>query len=1081
MHKVTFITNCDTYLEPIFVEDCKKAPEPQELQRDGYTFAGWYVGKTEWVFIGYVVTEDMTIEAMWTPNTNTLSFDGNGATSGAMSSVTGITDSIIELPNNAFIRNGYDFLGWSTTKDGEVEIENGAEYQMGTKNATLYAVWQEQETVTYTVIIVDKNTGKPISGVNVYIQAEKDEYATVYGRGKTDENGVFTASVEPSKAKYVSIENVPAGYVFDDFYDMGETGVEIKIGTEIIKDHGGFGSVSLELGSVMCDFTLNTLVYNKETGEVENGTVTLSELFASGKKAVMLNFWFTTCTYCIEEFPYIQKAYEKYGDEIEIIGINAYPTDRESAVIQFLKYFAEDGYYTDDGCALTFPMAIDTLGIQSAFGITANPTTVIIDRYGVVSMFQVGAVVSERYFINAFRHYTADNYEQALYSSIYDLSLIAKPDVEMSGESEIKDAVVNGDINISFKPETEGGDAEYAWPFIVYEKDGEMCLASTNMELDNSYCILYATVELKAGQAIMFDYFASTERYNDVLYIFVDGKEIYTISGVMDDWQTYCPWVATEDGKYEVAFCYFKDESDLEGEDRVYLDNFRVVEKEEITAPTYIPRYAATNRINGVQFANYIDIFLNERDGYYHVGSENGPILLANLMGYTQFSNESVCTCVVENGEFIIDGADVYDSFMNYCSYAANSRIYGYCPVTEELRGYLEAFVMRFGYESDENTWLQLCSYYDAYGTDGQLEDPIKGLATFSAFDVVVTPEGSEGFLNTVTYQQVIMPRGYLYKFVPTKSGVYRITSNADQEVDGWVFTGSLEQWINENNGNRILFTDSSVSERYCLELLVDKDGDGHYEKDTENVSMIAYFEAGETYYIDIAYYDVYAMGTFTFDVKYVSESLDVFVEASPGPFTFDEYSGDIIAGGINVALCDDDSDPRYGYYCHLLEDGSLGSIVYVDFVLPTYIFNTASLTQLIENDAFNMFMTETDRTAYVYRVNYYDKGGIEALENLWGADFEEFWETYQMEDVINGVYHGAGPDYTDAMRAYLNKLEDGTDGVSDDIIYPERQGCVAVDENLAVMLQALMDKFTFEGIENSWTKLCYYYLTLSE
>ena len=105
----------------------------------------------------------------------------------------------------------------------------------------------------------------------------------------------------------------------------------------------------------------------------------------------------------------------------------------------------------------------------------------------------------------------------------------------------------------------------------------------------------------------------------------------------------------------------------------------------------------------------------------------------------------------------------------------------------------------------------------------------------------------------------------------------------------------------------------------------------------------------------------------------------------------------------------------------------------------------------------------------------------MEALENLWGADFEEFWEMYQMDDVINGVYHGAGPDYTDAMRAYLNKLEDGTNGVSDDIIYPERQGCVAVDENLAVMLQALMDKFTFEGVENSWTKLCYYYLTLSE
>ena len=176
---------------------------------------------------------------------------------------------------------------------------------------------------TYTVLVVDKNTGKPIPNVNIYVQSEKDAYATAHARGKTDANGVFTANVEPSKAKYVCIENVPEGYAYDEFYDMGTTGVEIKIGTEIIKNHDGFEGGSLQLGSVMYDFTLTTLVYDKETGEVVPGKkITLSELFANGKKAVMLNFWYTTCTYCIEEFPYIQEVYEKYGDEIEIIGPN---------------------------------------------------------------------------------------------------------------------------------------------------------------------------------------------------------------------------------------------------------------------------------------------------------------------------------------------------------------------------------------------------------------------------------------------------------------------------------------------------------------------------------------------------------------------------------------------------------------------------------------------------------------------------------------------------------------------------------------------------------------------------------------
>jgi hypothetical protein len=35
---------------------------------------------------------------------------------------------------------------------------------------------------------------------------------------------------------------------------------------------------------------------------------------------------------------------------------------------------------------------------------------------------------------------------------------------------------------------------------------------------------------------------------------------------------------------------------------------------------------------------------------------------------------------------------------------------------------------------------------------------------------------------------------------------------------------------------------------------------------------------------------------------------------------------------------------------------------------------------------------------------------------------------------------------------------------------------CVEVDETLASILWSLMDKYTFEGVENSWLKVCYYY-----
>ena len=961
----------------------------------------------------------------------------------------------------------------------------------------------EAKKSSYTVKITDKNTGKPIPDVSVFLQDEESYSAVMYARGTTDENGIAVLKAEPKYAKFVYIEGLPKGYVYNDFYALGATGVDITVETKIVENEGDFSGIDLTLGDVMYDFTLNTFSYDKESGEFTSKQIKLSDLFASGKKAVMLNFWYTTCTYCVEEFPYIQASYERYGDDIEIIAVDAYG-DTEKEMKDFITGFAKDAINSetgevikDSGCALTFPMAVDTLGLQEAFGFTVNPCSVIIDRYGVISMVQVGGVLGERYFTNAFDHFIDKDYKQELYSSIYDLSPMVKPDIEMSPEEEMKEAVVNGDINISFHPELDEEDKEYAWPFIVYEKDGEKCIASTNYDLDNSFAILYVDVELKKGQAIMFDYFASTQNMYDVLHVIVDNAPIYTISGrpLQDDegnyleepWQACCPWVATEDGTYEVAFCYIKDESEKEGDDRVYLDNFRVVDEKDINIETYIPRFAATDLQDDNTYANYVDVVYNENDGYYHVGTVDGPILLAGLQGVnTQFYNKlpeeqrtTVTVKLADDGEFFVNGKNVHSVFFDqYCNFATNSRLYGYCSVTKELKGYLEEYVKQNGFGTTENTWLELCSYYTAYGTEEELADPIKGLTTFCAFDALETQEGELGFKNKVTYTQIMIPRGYLYKFVPTKSGVYRITSKSSQEVDGWIFTGNYDQWNSENGGDRVLYLDSTLGERYCPELLIDPDGDGKMERDFKNCSMVGYLEAGKEYYIDIAFYDVYAAGSFTFDIKYVADSFDVFIEASPGVFTRNEGS-DIIAGGINVALCEDENDPRYGYYCHLLPNGKLGSIVYADFHFTTNIFPSLSLKELIDDDAFNMTMTEIDHDAYVYYMNYYDKDGEEALRDLWGDEFEERWEMYQMDDIIEGKYHGKGPDYTKAIREYLEKLDDGTDGVNSQVIYPERQGCVPVDKELAVMLQALMDKFSFPNVENSWTKLCYYYKSL--
>lgn len=900
---------------------------------------------------------------------------------------------------------------------------------------------------TYSISVKTAG-GMSLDGIMVYIY-NTDGY--IVAKNPTDENGNVSFTLPASPDYKAELSGVPEGYILKEKYDVGTNGTNIVLVSEVIEDSDHSG-VSYQLGSIMHDFEVTA----------SDGTVIkLSELLKT-KKAVMLNFWYTTCTYCVEEFPDMNSAYLQYQDQIEIVALNNYGGDSEKDVADF-----KANYY---GYELAFPMAKDTEGVEDAFNVPGNPVTVMIDRYGMVSLYHVGAIPSEKYFTNMFAHYVSDDYRQGLYGDVSELIPAAKPDKEMPSSEELSSVLNKGEITVTYTPEQDAADAEYSWPFEITEKDGFKCVIPANADLDSSFATLHAKVTLKAGQALTFDYFSSTDSGYDVMYVLVNGNDIYQISGIGSQWNECCPWVATEDGVYDVAFVYYKDVSDRAGDDVVYLKDFRVVDAKDVTAVSYIPREAA---IKGAgETFTYVNIVLNQNDGYYHVGSENGPILLAKLIYGTTFSSTSVSENLYRDGVFTVDGTDRFAELEKYCNYAANSKVYTYCSVTEELRTYLEAYVVKYGFGTDENTWLQLCAYYDAYGknADGtpipQFEDPIRGLSTHSAYIA------TEGKPNKVEYIGVnILPRGYLYKFVPETSGVYRITSKgASQEVVSWIFVGDDKAWI--ERGDRILYTSGDEGERFCPDLLIEtevKDENGNVTtqlvRDTKNSSMVAYMEAGQAYYIDFAYYDIYGAGSFTFEINYIAPTFDYFIVASHGPFEFEIGTGDsmgnTVAGGIDVILGED------GYYYHKKEDGTKGSLLYADFYLTTNIFTSRSLKDMANTHAFNFALSEYDHiglTAWEQSGKDEDK-----LRQMWGDNFDAYWELYLMDDIIKGVYHGNGKDMTEIFKSYVDKMLD-EEG------YPERQGCVVVDEQLAEILQTLMDKYTFAGVDHSWTKLCYYY-----
>ena len=114
----------------------------------GYTFMGWATtqgGEVEYADgAEYVMGTDSsyTLYAVWQANENTLVFNANGG-EGAMENMAIGTDSTVGLTINKFTKDGYTFVGWSTTPNGEIEYADGAEYTMGADGEyTLYAVWQ---------------------------------------------------------------------------------------------------------------------------------------------------------------------------------------------------------------------------------------------------------------------------------------------------------------------------------------------------------------------------------------------------------------------------------------------------------------------------------------------------------------------------------------------------------------------------------------------------------------------------------------------------------------------------------------------------------------------------------------------------------------------------------------------------------------------------------------------------------------------------------------------------------------------------------------------------------------------------
>ncbi len=892
------------------------------------------------------------------------------------------------------------------TTTGSPDVTTGSNTGSETTNG------QEGAKLPYNVEVVSAG-GLKLKDITVLIYSDST-LSVMNGYAKTDENGIASFSLPAEGTSYHAVlTEIPDGYDLAESYPLTGTDTKITLTSAVIADENISG-VKYELGDIMHDFTVTTT-----DGEV----LKLSELLKT-KKAVLINFWYINCSWCEKEFPYMDSVYRKYQDDIAVVAINP-STD----TLEAIKTYRLSNDYA-------IPMAKVDASLVTSFNVQYYPTSVIVDRYGMISVIEQGAITYEEPFVEAFDHFKAENYTQRVEESLKAFVEVKVPTVDMPESSKVEAAINGANCSgITYRPETGAEFKDTIWDFDLVTKDGVQCLVNTNQSVNGTTSLVYVDVELKAGQAVKFDYLASSERGADILHVIIDDVQIYQISGDSEGWQTCYPYVALKDGKYTIAIAYIKDTSDSAGDDSVYIKNFDICNMADVAIPSFVPRNCATERNpDGYGYAHYVDVVFNEKDGYYHVGTAEGPLLLANLMGYNSpFSKDSVHNLVYNSDPVL------YEEMVNYFSYASNATISGVCTVNKELMELLVKVANAYGIEvENEKQWLQMCVYYDVYGAEGQLEDPIKGLAPHSAF---IAEMGKD---NVYTYDRIIMPRGLLYKFVPEQSGAYRITSKSDQLVEAWIFDENMNEYYLDEGGER-LFT---------------------MKNDLNNCSMVAYFEAGKSYYIDICYYDYYYTGSFTFDIQFLGEKYEQFTLASPGYFTFIENDDGVvinetIAGGIDVILGDD------GYYHELREDGTVGSVIYADFTMTTPIFSQ-TLIEMASKYAYNFALSEYDLYVRSF-IAIYGDSFKDKLKEAWGEYYDDYYEIYKVDEVVAGIFHGKGEDCTELFKEYTKLAVDNAE-------HPELSGCVPVDEKLAQILQQLMDKYTFEDVDHSWTKVCYYY-----
>lgn len=890
--------------------------------------------------------------------------------------------------------------------------------------------------------------GLPLNDVRVTVS--KNGVKVIEG---ISQNGGVKFGGIPFDDYDLSYDGLPQGYREDEgtiyHLDAKNLSVTTRFTSSVINSSMPAGW-KYSFGDVMFNFRYTNFL---------NETVELSTLLQT-KKAVVLNFWATWCGPCGNEFPALNRAYNKYANDLAVIALSTESNDSNQII---------DTYRNSFSPALSFFMANDNIGLYSAIaGTTSVPATIIIDRYGVVASRHVGSITSDLEWEARFERFIAADYQQVIDDATDgetgENQPVPPPDFvnfEPISDNAFNQAFLDASMsdNLHYYYPIEGtDDAKNSWPYQVAESalDG-MYITPTNIgtyytpsgdkyRTDNSFAILYTDINLDADQTLTVDVRLNTESENDVLYIIMNNTSVgsYQGSGQTDGWETIELYKATRPTALNIAIMYYKSPIGSPDGEFVGLKNLKVTNFDPNTKEPVDLRTELSEENEDGSYT-YKTVYLAD-DGFYHVqqgnvqNPENDSILFVDIMYETLWTDRHIknYSLRTEDGQgltpslyqisFWLFGGGSADFAYGKketraildCFYIQDASINDLTPVNADIRQALEAFASyafnnsgMFGdniYQNghNENTWLELCTYYRTLGGDHTAKDHVCKAHTNTGLGKILSYaiDLNDGIntVDTTVAASLNFMNGVFYKLSAYNgAGVYRVKS--------------LRPYAPGDRIDPYILVWGSNSDAYNIPPITEQDDSPTIDRFTNysyNFDVVLYLNEGDYVYCQMTTRSVENPGVYDVEISYLGEEYWQFRVASVAEGQwYGESTDKAVYAAIETAL-----DDFTGVYHHVTR-GELASKVYIDFI----------------------------------HANFFDQN----RNSLKGM-------------VDQGLFNLGDVDYTEKMNAYYEKAIDKD---KNDPTY----GMVEADKSLVQYLSAFLQAESGEGMSSGlWKAFAYYY-----